>query len=141
MKYLMALIFTLAVFAVSCFAQRNDSCRSLKYENHNQVTPEPISVKKIEGRVSIDYVDFDGCVGLFEEGTEKLIAVTTLRNGKFRIGNIPNGKYRILIKHPYNAYCAANIPIEVINKSNEKRKIFVHLKPQAIDDCSFGELK
>ncbi len=107
--------FFLVIFGNYLLAQNTEKCSSLKYEEINQIIPNSLSVKKLVGNViaedgKIPLVDV--CIGLFVEANKKLILVTqSNREGKFKMKKIPNGKYRLVVKHNLNFYCVANIPI------------------------------
>jgi len=131
----------------SIWAQSSNKCSDMAYENKNQVDPEPLVVKKITGQV-VDNVSkssillLDVCIGLFDEENEKLMFFTeTNETGEFELQNIPDGKYRLVVKNLTGGYCTANIPVKVDKNSRKKRQISVKMVPPAIDECSYGELK
>lgn len=135
----------LTTSSIQLFAQDSKACASLGYEDKNQVTPKPRVVKKVEGRVIIKDGELplmDACILLFDEETKRIVSVVSPNEkGEFRIKKVSNGKFRLVVRHFYNFYCVANIPIEIKTKSSGKGKILVNMKPSSIDDCSYGEIK
>jgi hypothetical protein len=149
LKIIFALCFSLFVGTITGFAQKNgDSCSSIKYEDKNQIKPSALIVKKVIGQV------FDSppnlkqeplssvCIALFEEKTKKLVAVMSPdEEGKFKFKKrILNGHFRLVVKHFYNGFCVANIPLEINKKDVNSKKIAVYMRPSSIDECSYGEL-
>lgn len=135
--------FSVLIFCNVLFAQDVKQCSNVNYQDKNQVTPSPLVVKKIIGQVVVkDDESFplvDVCVALFDEKNRTLIVVTTPdEKGIFNIKKVPDGKYRLIVKHLYDFYCVANVPITVEEKSSEKRELLINMIPSAIDECSYG---
>lgn len=140
-------LFMLLVVSQAVLTQnKNDCSTTLNYENKNQVDPKPLLLSSVSGAVedgqgvSIP----DACIGIFTEDGQKLIAqATSDENGKFAFSSVPAGKYRLIVR--YNPFCVANIPIEIITKSQKgklkRKKVVVHIKPSGIDSCSYGGYK
>jgi len=138
--------FSILIFSNILFAQEVKQCSNLNYQDKNQVTPDPLVVKKIIGQVVIKDDEsaplVDVCVALFDEENKKLIFVTTPdEKGEFNIKKVPDGKYRLIVKHLYDFYCVANVPITVEKKSFEKRELPINMIPSAIDEWSYGCFK
>ena len=92
-----------------------DACRSLEYQNQNQID-YGLKLRRIEGTV----VDIQPppspvprtCVGLFTEDGRKLVTtVESDRDGAFAFGTIQPGKYRLIAKQP--GLGVANVMLEV----------------------------
>jgi hypothetical protein len=64
----------------------------IEYENHNQITLSPLSLRAISGRaIAHDGVSVLGvCLGLFTEQDRRLVASSVAdEEGHFRFANIP----------------------------------------------------
>ena len=133
---------------VSIHAQdENLDCSKIEYEDNDQIIAEDFVLRKIAGKAIIDLKNTNntpfaiGCVALFDDKTKNLVrTLIPDKNGIFSFKNIPNGNYRLVVKAFYNAFCLANISVEVNNKLKKKERILVHLRPQGTDSCSFGTL-
>src|SRR5262245_30632514 len=141
-----ALPFFLLIFSSTLsYAQIPRECGSLKYENHNNIDPEPLEIKNIKGSIMAKNDPdrrFFACLGVFEETSGKLVKVVYLDfKQKFEFKDIPEGKYRLVVKEKNGFFCTANIPVKVNRKSSRKRKIAVVMSPPEIDTCSYGEIK
>ena len=140
--YFLSVLFLF--LCIDCLAQKDAQCSSITYTDKNQVTPDSVAMKKVRGRIiTHDDVPFiDGCVGLFREDDKRLVKVLTPnRKGEFQFDNIPNGRYRLVVKHIYNFYCVANISVEVGSDLPRKRSLSVVMQPEGIDECSHFRLK
>jgi hypothetical protein len=92
-------------------------------------------VKRLDG-----FSVSQGCVGVFTESGEKLLQTFHLHSeGRFEIGGLMNGKYRLVITAP--SFCAANAKIVLKNKHGGKKQLSATMKPRGIDDCSYVEVK
>ena len=79
------------------------------------------------------------CVGLFTAKEHRLLATTeTDSHGYFELRDIPRGDYRIIAK--VLGFCAANVPVR-IDSHRGKRKVLLHIRPEGIDTCSWGDYK
>lgn len=128
------ILLFLGVFDISVQAQ---DCKSMKYENSNNVNPPPLIMRIVNGIVQ----DHDGvpipkaCVGIFKN--KRLIQYfQTNEEGRFRFSHISSGNYQMVVK--YDPFCPANIRVKVVirNKQYTKGKIVVHMEASQIDSCS-----
>jgi hypothetical protein len=136
----------------TAYAQDEDSrCPSVTtYVNKNQVDLDhPIVLKRMSGRVFYlpwkKRKELTGtlvCLGLFDEKSRRLVARAVAdENGWFRFRkNLPNGKYRLVVKDVNQILCPANIRVQVSGRATRKKRIAVYLVGRAIDYCSWGEV-
>lgn len=129
--------------------QSPSSCANpLEYDNRNQIDPPPLSVRVVAGSV----IDQDGyaipiaCLGLFTERDHRLVAnIVANEEGNFRFRNIPSGWYRLVVRDEYGGFCAANAKVRAVSWPRggirKRRQIVVHLRPSAIDVCSYADYK
>ena len=113
----------------------------MTYENHNQVDPNPLSVRSLAGTVQDEHGGTipDGTLALFTEKEHKLVrSVQTSRAGFFKFSDVPSGKYRLVVK--YDGFCAANIPVAIGRHGSGNQPIYVYMKVAGIDSCSYGQL-
>jgi len=117
------------------------------YENHNQVDYGPLKVRAVRGTGIVEVGDKTqpgravpgACLSLFTEKKHKFLAsVVADSKGQFRFDAVPPGRYRLVARA--NAFCVANIPLEVVRSSRKKAEILVHFRPGGIDTCSYGDL-
>jgi hypothetical protein len=138
------LFFVVALLSTNMYGGERTDCRSVAYVDKNQVTPDALGVKKLKGRIVTERNEtpLEGlCAVLFNDADKKFVAfVTPNRNGQFRFKNVPKGRYRLIVKHEFNAYCVANILIEIGRNESQQKSVLVVMKPEAIDDCSYGRL-
>jgi hypothetical protein len=119
----------------------------IAYESHNQVTPPPLSLRKISGRaVASDGVSVPNvCLGLFTEKDHRLVASAVADDeGYFHIRKIPAGRYRLVVKDRYGGFCTASVPVRVSGWPRSllgHKRFVVHMRPSAIDTCSYGDYK
>jgi hypothetical protein len=117
-------------------------CGQMKYEHHNMIDYGPLRISIVQG-IAKDIQGFvipDACVGVFSEADFKIVASgQTDSEGHFKIQNVPDGKYRLVITS--DGFCAANAPVVLKSRSRAKKKLVVTMKPSGIDVCSFVELK
>jgi hypothetical protein len=147
-KILFAVAFCLCIGASTVFAQKNDApCSRISYEDKNQVTPEPIVLRTVAGRVFDRTAKGDSqptslvCIALFKEGIKRRVATATVNDeGWFEFNKVPKGKYRLVVSDMYHLLCSANIPIEVDNSANQTTKIDVYMIARKIDQCSYGKV-
>jgi hypothetical protein len=129
--------------AIAAGAQETSTCKKdTSYENHNQIDYGPLQVQQITGiakdprGVALPKV----CLFLFTENDHKLIASTaTDDKGEFRIEPVAPGKYRLVAK--YSWFCSANVPLMVKKRGDKSRTLVLHMRPPAVDTCSFGAFK
>ena len=129
--------------------QAASSCPNpLEYENHNQINPPSLSVRAVAGRViAQDGVSVpNACLGLFTERDHRLVAnIVADDDGNFRFRNVPSGQYRLVVRDEYGGFCTANSRINIIGWPRggirKRRRIIVHLRPSAIDVCSYADYK
>src|SRR5947209_17907338 len=100
LRILIALLFTV-IFQPKVAAQSPfPPCPNpIKYENYNQITLPPLSLRDLSGRaVAQDGVPVSGiCIGLFTEQDQHLVASSIADDeGYFRFRNIPTGVYRLV---------------------------------------------
>jgi hypothetical protein len=147
---LILLAALVGIFPVWANAQQSvSSCpKPLEYENHNQIDPSPLSVRIVSGRVIAQdgYAVPNACLGLFTEREHRLVAsVVADEEGNFRFGNIPSGKYRLVVRDEYGGFCPANARVHVASWPRggirARRQIVGHLRPFAIDVCSHAGYK
>lgn len=123
-------------------ALENVSC-DVKYQDHNQVVPRPISLQAVKGVVETDVgneVASGACIGVFTEGGHRLVAaVQSDAAGKFSFPMIPPGAYRLVVQ--YSDLCAPNARIRVGGPARRKILLHIHMKFSAVDDCSYVDLK
>jgi hypothetical protein len=152
-KMLMRLFFLMMFLVLAPMwgiaQQSASSCpKPLEYENHNQIDPPPLSVRVVSGRV----IAQDGmsvpnaCLGLFTERDHHLIAsIVADDDGNFRFRNVPSGRYRLVVRDEYGGFCTANTKINVVGWPRggfrKRKQIIVHLRPSAIDTCSYADYK
>ena len=113
----------------------------MTYENHNQVDPNPLSVRSLAGTVQDEHGGTipDGVLALFTEKEHKLVSsAQTSRAGFFKFSDVPSGKYRLVVK--YDGFCAANIPVAIGRHGSGNQPIYVYMKVAGIDSCSYGQL-
>jgi hypothetical protein len=153
MKSQITLMILFVAFAgsIAHAQQPSPSCQSpIEYGNRNQVDPKPSSVSGISGRVIAEVGNpakevsaVPACLGLFTEKEQRLVAsVIADEEGNFSFGSIPSGRYRLVVRDPQNAFCLANMPLNVVSRSRGKAKpLVIHMRPAGIDDCSYGDFK
>ncbi len=117
-------------------------CGDMKYERHNMVDYGPLRISIIQGIAN----DVQGCaiphacVGVFSEADFKLVASgQTDSEGHFKIQDVPDGKYRLVVTS--EGFCAANAPIILRRRPHAKEKLVAIMKPRGIDVCSYIEWK
>ncbi len=115
---------------------------SFRYEHRNMID-YIAKVRSVIGTVidtnngSIPTV----CIGLFNADHTKLLRfVESDREGKFSIGRISQGKYRLVIKDQQRVFCPATAILEV-TRWGRKRELVVHMNVGGVDKCSFCEAK
>lgn len=131
--------------------QQSPTCKSpIEYGNRNQVDPKRSSVRGVSGRVTAEVGRpakevgaVPACLGLFTEKDHRLIAsVVADEEGRFKFGSVPSGRYRLVVRDPQNAFCVANMPLNVVRWPRGKTKpLIIHMRPAGIDDCSYGDFK
>src|SRR5882757_1819171 len=130
-------------------AQKGDApCpSSTVYENHNQVDYGPLKVRAVRGMGIVEVGDKTqpgravpgACLSLFTEKDHKLVASVAADSvGRFQFDVVSPGHYRLVARA--DAFCIANIPLEIARSSLKKAEILVHFRPAGIDTCSYGDL-
>jgi hypothetical protein len=116
--------------------------------NRNFIDTPTISLRGVEGRA----IDSNGvaipniCVALFTEKEHRFVAQTVAdENGYFRFGKIPKGRYRLVARVDYDAFCPVNVRIRRVSFPRgglfRKTRLVLHMRPSAIDTCSYGDTK
>jgi len=115
---------------------KSADCKTLSYENRNQVDYGPLRMAIIGGtaedsqRVPIP----DVCVGVFTEVDHKLVAVvSTDQRGRFELKGIPEGTYRLVVK--YEGFSPANAKVR-IEHSRRNKLLTVQMRPTGLDSGS-----
>jgi len=124
---------------------------AMVYENWNRVDYGPIKVSHIHGQAILDY---DGmhpgspvahaCLSLFsEKGHKWVIAILADDEGKFSLGSVSPGRYRLVARSP--GLCSANVPIILIESMNknpkESGRLLIHFTYKGHEGRSFGSLE
>jgi Carboxypeptidase regulatory-like domain len=113
----------------------------MTYENHNQVDPNPLSMRSLVGNVQDEKgVPIPAAsLGLFTEAEHKLVSsAQSSPDGTFRLSDVPPGRYRLVVK--FDSFCPANIPVAISRQAWGTRPIYVYMKPAGIDSCSYGQV-
>ena len=142
MKMASLLIVLLVCSGQMSTQQKPSACTpQIKYEDHNQLPPDILSVSIVSGRT----IDPGGanvpnvCLGLFTEDDHHLVAeAVSDKDGKFNFKDVPEGCYRLVAQ--YSVFCTANVPIQVIKrvqKKDKQRQIVLHMDI-GTDTCSYG---
>ena len=121
---------------------------AIEYGNRNQVTPASLKISTVKGRViaeggtaAKDAAPVPACLGLFREDDHQLVASTTAdEKGRFEFESISAGLYRLVVRDPQNAFCVANVPLQIV-RSQRGKPLVIHLRPSGVDTCSYGDLK
>lgn len=124
----------------------DETCRSLEYQDQNQIDYGPLKVRRIEGWArDMQSTPVPGtCIGLFTEPNHRLVSsVETDDGGRFAFGNISPGRYRLMAK--YDHLGIANGILEVAGWPSggilKNRGLIVHLRPNGIDTGSYVDWK
>ena len=128
---------------LSIAQQEKTTCsHEVKYENHNQVDPDALTVRDLKGQVT----DMDGatipraCLSVYTETERKLIASTMSdENGNYKFDKIRPGQYRLIVF--INGYCTANAKIIIAApclSSIKYKSVYVHMRVRGIDTCSYA---
>lgn len=76
---------------------------------------------------------------VFTEYEHKLVAASESdADGKFALRRMTPGRYRLVVKA--DPLCAANVPLQVVNRQEKKQVLQVHMKPRGLDSCSYADL-
>jgi len=133
----------LSAFAVAASAQKSNPCAGkAEYVHRNQIDAPAIRLSGVKGRA----VDSQGqavqgiCVALFTEKDHRLVTQTVADdNGYFKFRNVPNGKYRLVGRVSNDYFCPVNVRVQT--KKDSRRRLILHMRPPAIDECSYGDTK
>jgi hypothetical protein len=124
----------------------SESCRSMEYQDQNQVDYGPLNVRRIEGFArDMESTPVPGtCVGVFTEQGHRLVSrAETDKNGWFALGTVKPGRYRLVAK--YDSFGVANVLLDVAAWPSggifHNRALAVHLRPRNIDTTSFVDRK
>jgi len=128
---------------LSVARQEKTTClHEAKYENHNQVDPDALTVRDLKGQVT----DMDGatipraCLSVYTETERKLIASTMSdENGNYKFDKIRPGQYRLVVF--YKPLCTANAKIIIaatVLSSIRNRPVYVHMRAAGVDSCSYA---
>jgi hypothetical protein len=148
-------VMAIALLVLSVPAQKAEPCKDLKYENKNQVNPNPLSVSTVSGRVIVEVGELGGsareigpvteaCLGLFAEKDHQLLATAVVDDeGRFVFDAVPSGKYRLVVRA--GPLCVANVPLRVTSRKRRKegddKQVVVHMRAAGIDTCSYADYK
>ena len=136
------LIFVCSAAMVSNAQQSSLPCKRpaadiAKGELTSPLKYELLSVTVVGGRVSGSLLtaELRGisqlCLALFTEGKHKFVAdAVTDEDGDFLFSDIPAGRYRIVIRAP--GFFVAEIPVRVLKKAKESKRIDIVLQSPAI---------
>ena len=121
----------------------DDACRSLEYQNENQID-NMLKLRRIQGTV----VDMEfppspvprTCMGLFTDSDRKLVtAVESDRYGAFAFGPVQPGRYRLVAEQP--GLGVANVILQVVRWPSggilSSRELVVKLGPSDFHTSSF----
>jgi hypothetical protein len=150
-RIFLTLLFVIFSGSLAHAQQQTPSCKSpIEYGNRNQVEPKRSSVRGVAGRViaeagrpAKEAGSVPACIGLFTEEDHRLMtSVVADDEGRFKLGSIPPGRYRLVVRDPQDAFCVANMPLHVVRWPRGKAKsLIIHMRPAGIDDCSYGDFK
>ena len=117
------------------------AAHQIKYANHNQVEPSSILLSAITGH-AVDWQAGHSVPGtglaLFTESDHKLVAVTAADDQSlFGFPNVKPGSYRVVAV--YYPLCPANVPVKVTNGKRAGKELVVHMRPEGLDACSWGD--
>jgi hypothetical protein len=121
-------------------AQAHKSCE-IKYQSMNQIDPRPIALKSADGVILAPDSEVlpNACIGLFTEDDHLLLrSVTSDSLGKFSLGRIPDGNYRIVVA--LAGFAPANARVNA-GSSIHSRTLYVHMIVGGIDASSYINLK
>jgi Carboxypeptidase regulatory-like domain len=111
------------------------------YENHNQIDYGPLKLRAVLG-IATDPAGIptpSALVLLFSEPDHHLLSKTTTNaDGRFSLGKVKHGLYRLVVKE--YGFCSANVPI-VVKAGADGKQLAVHMKVGGVDTCSYGDLK
>jgi hypothetical protein len=136
--------------AAPCMAQQKGESTCLSatvYENHNQIDYGPLKVRAVRGKGVVEVSDKSqpgravpgACLSLFTEKEHMFLAsVVADPKGQFQFDAVPPGRYRLVARA--DAFCIANIPLEILRSSRKRAEILVHFRFTGIDTCSYGDL-
>jgi Carboxypeptidase regulatory-like domain len=136
-------IFLLAITVSTCQAQELAEKCAPTYQNHNMVDYGPLVFRKVSGRaIDPSSEEMPGaCLGLFTDDGQRLVTVArTDQSGNFALTAIPPGRYRLVAD--VRGFCVANIRLRIVRWPRvAHRELVLHMKPGAIDACSYGGYK
>lgn len=144
MRFVYTVLTIATLFGTAALAQDTAECSSVEYTDKNQVKPRSIVLKTVAGQVSIHdggFLEY-GCAILFTETGKKIVSVTNISTGgRFKLGRVPPGRYRLVVIDSHGQYCAANIPVEVTSKRARSHSLLIEMRPEGIDECSYLKSK
>jgi hypothetical protein len=152
MKHSLTVSLAILLLGLPLPAQQTKEPCKVAYGNKNQIDPKPLSVHGVSGRTISEVGDIGAarelgavaraCLGLFTEQDHRLVAITIAdAEGRFQFDEVPAGKYRLVVQAA--GLCVANVPLQVVRGSRRKdqKQLVIHMRPAAIDDCSYGDYK
>lgn len=101
----------------------SEACQGIQYDDWNDITPKPISLRRLAGSVVLapDSIPLRGvCLGLFSEPRQSLKIARADDDGNFDFGKIKAGNYRIVVALPLETpnrveyLFFANVPVRVV---------------------------
>ena len=149
MRCLLTIIFVL-VSGWLVNAQTPQCKPPIEYGNRNQVDPTRSTIRGLSGRVisevgrpAKEIGPVPACLGLFTEKDHRLVASAVAdQEGRFRLGVVRSGRFRLVVRDPLNSFCLANMPLHVVKWQRRKMNpLVIHMRPAGIDDCSYGDFK
>src|SRR5215467_11621950 len=142
-KVFVFLALLIASQGLSVAQQEKPTCLyEVKYENHNQVTPDALTVCDLKGQVTDETSAPvpQACLGLYTEDEHKLVTSTTSdENGNYKFDRIQPGQYRLVVLS--FGFCTANTGIVIAAtcpRSIKYKSIYVHMRIRGIDTCSYA---
>ena len=137
--FLLAILFTLSI---SALAQGPVKTCAVTYRDRNMIDYGPLVFRNLSG-YAIDPSSVrmaGGCIGLFTENDHRLVATAQPdESGNFAFAKVAPGRYKLVADFP--GFCAANVPLKIVRWPRGRAKLVVHMKPGAIDVCSYGDYK
>ena len=112
------------------------------YENHNQIDPKPIRLRRLQGTVKDQNGILVPGVAIYLFSSEHHAFLSSAKSdgqGRFILQEIKDGEYRVVAK--LDGFCAANIPVAIKSTTPVRSELLVNLRVGGIDTCSFGELR
>jgi len=112
------------------------------YENRNQIDYGPLRIGRASGVVtdSANVAIPTALILLFTEKDHTLITHSKSKeDGTFDLGQVRGGRYRLVVK--FDGFCPANVPVDLKPRGHRSAGVRVHMRPAAIDTCSYGDVQ